>query len=375
MIKRKIEDEIIRRFDSGKAIVIMGARQIGKSTLLHQLFDGKENVGWYDADNMDVVEMFRDKTTPQLKAILGSDKYIVIDEAQRLENAGLTLKRIHDQMPDKQLFATGSSSFELADKIKEAMTGRKWEFKLFPLSFSELVDNSNYITETGMIPHRLVYGYYPDVVMSQGDEINILRSLSSDYLYKDVLKLDSIKRSDSMVNLLKALAFQIGNTVSYNELAQTVGLDAKTVEKYIDLLEQSYIIFRLNSFSRNLRNELKKSKKIYFYDLGIRNAIINNFNALEDRNPVEIGHLWENFLIAERVKNNEYTHRYCNMYFWRTQQQAEIDYIEEYDGKLHTYEFKWSEKTNVKAPSAFLDTYKDSDFRVISRSNIEDFLL
>jgi predicted AAA+ superfamily ATPase len=277
MILRELEDTIRGRIGAGKAIIIMGPRQVGKSTLLHLIFDADPNSLWIDADDIGTQMSFEDATSEMIRTIIGNHKIVIIDEAQNLHNAGLTLKRITDYISDVQLIATGSSSFELADKIKEALTGRKWEYRLYPISFSEMSHSEDILKETSMLEHRMVYGYYPEVVSTPGDEKAILSSLASDYLYKDIIKIDGIKKTDRLVRLLRALALQIGSQVSYNEVAQTCGLDPKTVEKYIDILEQSYIVFHLSSFSRNMRNELKKSRKIYFYDLGIRNAILNNF--------------------------------------------------------------------------------------------------
>jgi predicted AAA+ superfamily ATPase len=229
------------------------------------------------------------------------------------------------------------------------------------------------LTEKRLLPQRLIYGYYPDIVTNAGNEKNILKQLTDSYLYKDILAWEDIKKSDKLLKLLQALAFQVGNQVSYNELGKLCSLDSKTVEKYILLLEQCFVIFRLNSFSRNLRNELKSSKKIYFYDNGIRNALIANFSLLELRQ--DIGQLWENFVIAERIKKIHYDNIWCNRYFWRTKEQKEIDYIEERDGRLNSYETKWSENAKVKQPKLFLSSYPNSTFSIINKENIEDFLL
>ena len=305
--------------------------------------------------------------------MFGRKKVIIIDEAQRIPDIGLRLKLVTDQIKDVQLIATGSSAFELATKTGEPLTGRKWEYKMYPFSFGEMVDEHGLLEEKRMIPHRLIFGYYPEVVMRLGEEREILRLLSDSYLYKDVLMSDQINKPDSLVKLLQALAFQVGSQVSYNELAQLCGLDSKTVEKYVVLLEQSYVIFRLNSFSRNLRNELKTSKKIYFYDNGIRNALIANFNQIEGR--ADRGALWENFLISERKKFLEYNRLWGNSWFWRTKEQKEIDWVEERDGKIIGYEFKWNPDQKVKIPRLFLDSYENSDFRVIHRDNCDSFLL
>jgi len=376
MVNRELEQKVREQIGGRKAVIIMGPRQVGKSTLFHSIFDGMDGVLWINADNGAEGDLFRDASAQRIRTIVGNNRYLVIDEAQELHNAGLTLKVIHDYVPEVQLFATGSSAFYLADEIKEAMTGRKWEYRLYPLSFGEMVAHTNLPTELSMLTHRMIYGYYPEVVCSPGNEAALLRMLADDYLYKDVLKLEIIKRTSSLSSLTKALALQIGSQVSYNELGQTVGLDSKTVEKYIDILEQSYIVFRLGSFSRNLRTELKKSRKIYFYDLGIRNAVLNNFTPLANRPVEEVGALWENFIIAERIKHCEYHGVYGNRYFWRTTGQQEIDYIEERDGRLHAYELKWNPRVRAKLPTTFERSYGDAvTFDVVNRDNFFDFIL
>lgn len=375
MIERQLEANIREHIGSKKAIIIMGPRQVGKSTLLHQIFDSEKDAVWFDADNFETRGMFDDATSSQIQTVIGKRKYVIIDEAQSLLNAGLVLKRITDYIPNAQVIATGSSSFELADKTKEALTGRKWEYRLFPLSYAEMVNATDMLTENSLMTHRMVYGYYPEVVINSENEREILSSLANDYLYKDILKIESIKKTDKLTRLLQALALQVGSQVSYNEIGQICGLDSKTVERYIDVLEQSYIVFRLGSFSRNLRNELKKSRKIYFYDLGIRNAILNNYTPFENRSSSEIGALWENYLIVERLKSSEYSRAYCNRYFWRTKQQQELDYVEEYDGVLHTYEFKWTKDRDAKYPSLFMTAYPGSTHEVINRDNFYAFVM
>ena len=373
MIKRKLQDIIEKKLFDGKAILLMGPRQVGKTTLLKELFGGREDVMWLTGDELDGQVLFEGGSATRLRAMFGRKKVIIIDEAQRIPDIGLRLKLVTDQIKDVQLIATGSSAFELATKTGESLTGRKWEYKMYPFSFGEMVDEHGLLEEKRMIPHRLIFGYYPEVVMRLGEEREILRLLSDSYLYKDVLMSDQINKPDSLVKLLQALAFQVGSQVSYNELAQLCGLDTKTVEKYVVLLEQSYVIFRLNSFSRNLRNELKTSKKIYFYDNGIRNALIANFNQIEGRADREA--LWENFLISERKKFLEYNRLWENSWFWRTKEQKEIDWVEERDGKIIGYEFKWNPDQKVKIPRLFLDSYENSDFRVIYRDNCDSFLL
>ena len=373
MITRNLEKNITSLFGKRKAIVIMGARQVGKSTLLQQMLAGREDVVWMNGDEMDIQELFREMTSTRIRAILGDNKFLVIDEAQRIQDIGLRMKLITDQVPEVQVIATGSSSFELAAKVNESLTGRKREFRMFPLTFGEMVRHTSFLEEVRMIPHRLVYGYYPEVVTSPGDERTVLKEISDSYLYKDILTLDSINKPDKLVRLLKALALQIGSQVSYNEIGNLIGLDSKTVEKYVDVLEKSFIVFRLNSFSRNLRNELKTSRKVYFWDLGIRNAIIGNLSQVENR--TDAGDLWENFVIAERLKQNAYKGSFAQSWFWRTRQQNEIDYVEEEDGRLQAFEFKWNDrKGNVKCPESFVKSYPDAEFKVITPKNVEEFL-
>jgi hypothetical protein len=374
MIERQLQEQIEKHLGSDKTIIIIGARQVGKSTLLNSIFSNMENVMWLNGDDADVQELFRNMTAARMKAFLGKKKFLVVDEAQRIPDIGLRLKLVTDQIPGVQVFATGSSSFQLSSKVNESLTGRKREFQMFPLSFKEMVNNTDLLTEMRMLPHRLIYGYYPEVVTAVGDEKEVLRELSTSYLYKDILQMDGIAKPDKLVKLLQALAYQIGSQVSYREIGQLIDLDPKTVEKYIDIFEKSYIIFRLGSFSRNLRNELKSSRKIYFYDLGIRNAVIADFRPIEMRN--DKGALWENFAIAERMKKISYDREFRNVWFWRTTQQKEIDLIEEADGELTAFEFKWNnEKGKVKMPSQFEAAYRDAKFSVITPANIDQFLL
>jgi predicted AAA+ superfamily ATPase len=351
----------------------MGPRQVGKTTLLRTIFPDNDSVLFLSGDELDVRQLFENISATRLKAIIGSKTTIVIDEAQRIEDIGLRLKLITDQMPEVQLVATGSSSFDLANKVNEPLTGRKWEYRMYPLSYAEMVAHHGLLEEKRLLPHRLVYGYYPEVVTHQGEEKEILKQLSDSYLYKDILMWEQIKKPDKLLTLLRAIALQVGHEVSYNELGQLCSLDSKTVEKYVNLLEQTYIIFRLGSFSRNLRNELKSSRKIYFYDNGIRNAIIANFSQVESRN--DIGALWENFIVSERKKKLSYDNLWRNSYFWRTTDQKEIDYIEEGDGVMNAYEFKWNPKEHPKIPVMFSKNYPESSFAVVNPENMDDFLL
>jgi len=374
MIKRELESTIKPLLGSKKGIVVMGARQVGKSTLLTSMLEGRNDVMWLNGDDPDVQSLFSEMTSTRIRTILASHRILVVDEAQRIADFGLRLKLITDQVPDVQVIATGSSSFNLGRKVNEPLTGRKREFRLFPITFGEMAAHTNLLEELRLIPHRMLFGYYPEVVCTPGEERTILKELADSYLYRDILSLDGINKPDKLVKLLQALAFQLGSQVSYNEVGQLVGLDSKTVERYIDILEKSYIIFRLGSFSRNLRNELKSSRKVYFWDMGIRNAVIGNFSQIESR--TDTGALWENFVIAERMKRLTYQDSFAHSWFWRTQQQSEIDYIEEEDGKLSAYEFKWNEhKANAKCPSAFATAYPEATFKVITPHNVDEFLL
>lgn len=374
MIERILSKKISALLDGRKAITIMGARQVGKSTLLQMMLGERKDVMWLNGDEPDIVEILGNMTSPRLKAMIGNNTIIVIDEAQRIPDIGLRLKLIIDQIPDVQVIATGSSSFDLSNKLNEPLTGRKREFKMYPLTFNEMVSSTNLLEETRMLPHRMVYGYYPEVVCNPGEEKIILKELADSYLYKDILSMDGILKPEKLVKLLKALAYQIGSQVSYNEVGMLVGLDSKTVEKYITILEKSYIIFRLTSLARNIRNELKSSRKIFFWDLGIRNAVIGNLTQIENRQ--DAGALWENFVIAERMKMLAYNGSFAQTYFWRTKQQQEIDYLEEEDGKIKAFEFKWNpNKAAAKCPNSFLKAYQNPEFKVITPQNVDEFLL
>ncbi len=373
MIERTLEKSVRERLGQGKAIIILGARQVGKTTMLRNLLGGRDDVLWLNGDEQDVRGLFENASSTLLHRVIGKNRLVVIDEAQRIGNIGLCLKLITDNIPEVQVVATGSSSFDLSNKIQEPLTGRKVEYRMFPLSFSELVAYNGLLEEKRLLPHRLVYGCYPEVVNSVGEEREVLGELADSYLYKDILMFDKIKKSERLVKLLQALAFQMGSEVSYNELAQTCGLDPKTVENYVTLLEQSYIVFRLGSFSRNLRNELKFARKIYFWDCGIRNAVIGNYQMLETR--MDVGALFENYLVSERQKRLWYDRSYAKGYFWRTSAKQGIDYVEEIDGTLSAYEFKWNPHKKATAPLSFSRSYPDAKFQVVTRDNYETFLL
>jgi hypothetical protein len=316
--------------------------------------------------------LFKDSNASKLRRLIGSNELLIIDEAQRIENIGLSLKIIIDQIKNVKIIASGSSAFELGNKLNESLTGRKWEFKMFPFSFEELVEHTGYIEEFRSLEQRMIYGSYPDVINHPQDAKEIIKSIADSYLYKDILVLDRINKPEKLEKLLQGLAFQVGSEVSFNELARFTGIDKETVEKYIQLLEKAFVIFRLPSYSRNLRNELKKSRKVYFYDNGIRNAIISQFSPIHSRN--DLGALWENYMISERMKFNQYHGRLCNAYFWRTTAQQEVDYIETYDGKIFAYEFKWNDLKKARFPKTFIDAYQPEEMKVISPKNYEEFL-
>ena len=373
MIKRILENLIVKRLFRGKAIILYGPRQVGKTTLVTSLLEKrKEKTLFLNGDEPDVRELLEGVTSSRLKALFGKSRIVFIDEAQRIREIGLTLKLITDQIKEVQLIATGSSAFDLASHTKEPLTGRKYEFHLFPLAFGEMVEHHGLLEEKRLLKHRLVFGYYPEIVTCPGEERELLRLLADSYLYKDLLTLENIKKPVLLEKILKALALQLGNEVSYHEIGQLVGADKNTVEKYIDLLEKAFVVFRLPAFSRNLRNEIKKGKKIYFYDNGIRNAVIGNFSPIEKRN--DVGGLWENFLISERMKYLRYNGLYPGRYFWRTLQQQEIDYLEERDGQLYAFEFKWSKNKHIRFPRTFLRAYPESSTKLITPENFESFI-
>jgi uncharacterized protein len=368
-----INSYITGKLGEGKAILLFGARQTGKTTLLHQVLDGRKGVMWLNGDEADVQLLFENASSTRLKSYFAGNNTVVVDEAQRIDNIGLKLKLITDEIKEVQLLATGSSALELANRAQEPLTGRKWEYLLYPLSFGEMVAHHGLLEEKRMIPHRLVYGSYPEVITNPGKEKEILKQLTDSFLYKDLLMLEGLKKPAKLITLLQALAFQVGQEVSYSELGRITGLDNQTVEKYIDLLEKVYVIFRLGALSRNLRKELKQGRKIYFYDNGVRNALIAQFGPIELR--PDRGALWENYLMAERRKYQAYNQLWVNSYFWRTQDQQEIDYVEEEDGRFMAWEFKWNPAASrPRLSKTFQNAYPNTTFQIICPKNVEDFL-
>ena len=373
MIVRQIVQDIKNEFFQKKAIVLLGARQVGKSTLLKTIFENEKNILWLDAENPDVHTIFENATATRLESFFENNQFVVIDEAQKINNIGSKLKLITDYLPKIQVIATGSSAFELRNKLNEPLTGRKFEHKIFPLSFKEMKAEIGLLEEIRMLPHRLVYGYYPEVVTTKNGEEKILRLLSDSYLYKDILLFNGIRKPEKMQELLKALAWQIGNEVNYNELGNLIGLKSETVEEYIHLLEQSFVIYRLNSFHSNQRKEIKKGKKIYFTDLGIRNAIINDFSPFETRK--DKGNLFENFIINEIIKQNEYQEKFEKMYFWRTHEQQEIDLIIEKNAQLKAIEIKWNPKAKAKLSQTFTKQYPNYSFEIVNSENFFEYII
>ncbi len=374
MIKRALSAIIEKKLDDKKVIIILGPRQCGKSTFL-QLIQSqfKQPTAWWNGDETDIRTLLEHPTSTKLKTLGGKNKTIIIDEAQRIHNIGICLKLITDNIKNVKVIATGSSAFELANKINEPLTGRKWEYHMYPLSFGEMVSHTSLIEEKRLLQHRLIYGYYPEVVVTPGNESEILRQLADSYLYKDILTWERIQKPDKLEKLVQALAFQVAQLISYNELAQLCGLNAETVEKYINLLEKAFIVYRLPAFSRNLRNELKKSYKIYFYDNGLRNAVINQFNPANLRQ--DVGHLWENWFISERLKYLHTKEKYVSRFFWRTLAQQEVDYIEDGNSKLTAFECKWNIKTKSNVSRAFTNAYPSAETHIVHPENAEEFLL
>ena len=370
-IKKNIKKQEIKN----PVLILYGPRQVGKTTLVKQLVQeySPQEAAYYSCDYADVRSQFSYENASQLEKVIQGLKLIVLDEAQRIQNIGLVLKILIDDHPNVQVIATGSSSFELSNQINEPLTGRKKIFQVYPMSFLELYESLNFIEQQRKLPILLRFGSYPEIVeKNENETIERLRELTHSYLFKDIFNFQQLKKPELLYKLLQLLAFQIGSEVSFHELAVKLGVDQTVIQKYIHLLEEAFVIFRLSAFKRNLRNEVTKSRKIYFWDLGIRNAIINNFNNLDLRN--DIGALWENFCILERLKHLHNHQQQVNSYFWRTYEQKEIDYIEEVNGELNAYEFKWSTNHQPLLPAEFMNTYKPKQFKTISKENFKELL-
>lgn len=373
MIQRSLLEQISGNLFKGKVILLFGPRQVGKTTMIRELLtEYSETALQLNADDPAVRRILDTPNTEQLRQIIGNYKIVFVDEAQQISEIGRTAKLMVDTFSGVQLILSGSSSFDLANATQEPLTGRKRTFFMYPVSWMEWQNHTGYLMAEQDLENRLVYGLYPDVLMNHEQQEVILREIADSYLYKDVLLYGNLKKPDEIRNLLQAIAFQVGNEVSYRELGLITGLDPKTVERYISILEKAFIVFRLGSFSRNLRNEIRTGRKIYFYDNGIRNAVIGQLQPLAIRQ--DIGALWENFIICERKKRNGYQQYFANSYFWRTTQQQEIDYVEEFNGQLTACEIKYSEKRRIKIPKTFTNNYQ-ADVIAVNKSNFRDFIM
>jgi len=373
MIPRLLETSLNKPFSKHKVLVILGARQTGKTTLIKKLLTEFEDSLYFTADDPSVVASFSNFSLENLRLLIGKAKLICIDEAQRIPSVGLIAKLIHDELPDLRLILTGSSSLELTEGTYESLTGRKTEMILFPVSWQEFSDDLGAMRAYQQLDARLIYGMYPEVITNIGSEQESLKEITSSYLYKDLLAWKGIRKPRLLEDLLRALALQLGQEVSINELSNLLGVGKDTIESYIDLLEKTFIIFRLDHLSRNLRNEIKSFRKVYFCDNGIRNAILGNFLPLENRQ--DKGQLWENFMVSERIKKLKYTNDHAKSWFWRTTYQQEIDYIEEKDGAFRAWEIKYNPKRKHKFHQAFIDAYQPKVMDVVHRENFLTWLI
>jgi len=374
MIRREQTDYAKARLFKGKALLVFGPRQVGKTTFVQNLIaDLDKKTLFLNGDESDVLVLFENPNVSKLKNIIGDNEILVIDEAQRITNIGIVLKIIVDQIKTIQVIATGSSSFELANKLNEPLTGRKYEMYLFPIAFAEMVNHNGFLEEKRALENRLIYGSYPEIITNQIDAKEHIKLIANSYLYKDLFLLEQISKPVLLQKIVKALALQVGSEVNYNELGKLIQIDNKTVEKYIDLLEKAFVIFKLPALSSNVRNEIKKGKKIYFYDNGIINAVTGNFNPLSQR--TDIGTLWENYIISERVKHLNIQQNEANSFFWRTTQQQEIDYIEIQEDQILACEIKWNVKAKYKIPVTFLTNYANVTSKIVTPDTYGEFLL
>ena len=373
LIKREIQEKIEKDLWKEKIVIVYGARQVGKTTLVNQILKKyPEESGYYNCEEGDVAEGLSVETSTALKNFFGKKKLVILDEAQKIKNIGIKLKLLIDNYPEMQIIATGSSSFELANIVNEPLTGRFYSYQLYPFSLFELKQIYSEMEIKRLLERFLRLGLYPEITkLGEQEAQKQISLIANSYLFKDIFTFQEVRNPEVLTKLTQMLALQLGNEVSLEELANSLGVSIETVERYIILLERAFVIFRLPAFSRNLRTEIKKSRKIYFYDCGIRNALIRNFNSLDLRS--DVGALWENFCIAERIKSNQRKDLSPNQYFWRTYSQKEIDYLEDQDGRLSAFEFKWNKK-KTKVPKEFLDAYKNYEFEIVSRENYLEFL-
>lgn len=373
IIPRIIETDLMQRLEltpgTNKVIIIYGARQVGKTTMVKRLTESlSKRSAYFNCDYYDVQSMFSWENAGNLSNVVRNLDIIVLDEAQRIRNIGLVLKILHDEFPQIQIIATGSSSFELSNQVNEPLTGRKAVYKLFPLAFKEFNRNAGFVECRRNLTRVMRFGLYPSVILNDDRQAQEnLNEITSSFLFKDILEFQYLKKPEILLNLLKLLAFQISNEVSYTELAGKLQVDQTVVQRYVQLLEDNFVIFRLQALKRNLRNEIGKTRKIYFWDLGIRNAVIQRLHTMDMRD--DTGALWENFCIAERLKFLNYQHQQVNSYFWRTYSQREIDYIEESDGAFSAFEFKWKVVKKTAAPHEFVSGYPQAGFETITPDN------
>ena len=366
-------DLLAERIREGKVIALFGARRTGKTFLLRQFTrNSAEPVLFLNGEDQDVQRVLANRSAAHYRALLGQCRFLVVDEAQKVSNIGLILKLMVDEIPDLKVIATGSSAFDLNRQFGEPLTGRKTTLRLFPIAEMEWAKQENKLEQEANLRERLVFGNYPELanLPSRSQKQEYLQELVNSYLLKDILELEGIRNSGKIADLLRLVAYQVGNEVSLSELARQIAMDVKTVDKYLDLLEQVFVIFRIRGFSLNLRKEVVKSPKFYFFDNGIRNAVISNLNPLELRQ--DTGQLWENYMLAERLKFQHYTGMLVNNFFWRTYDGQEIDWVEERNGQLFAYELKWGKK-HAKVPAAWKTAYPDAVFQVIHPENFREF--
>lgn len=369
-IERSITQLILGNLKPNKVVVLLGARRTGKSVLIKKIISIlNEKHLFLDGDDFTTLSLFEPRTIENFRLLLGSTKLLVIDEAQQIHDLGKSLKLIVDHIPDIKILITGSSAFDISNKTGEPLTGRKTTFHIFPFAQAEYNAQETIIETTGRLNERLIFGCYPELVhlSDKNEKILYLKEIVSSYLLKDILTFEGIRNAEKILQLLKLIAFQIGKGVSLHELGRQLGLHKNTVEKYLDLLSKTFVIYNINAFSRNLRNEISKSKRWFFYDNGIRNTIIENLNDISLRN--DVGELWENYIFSERIKYQNNTQMLGSNYFWRTYQQQEIDWIEEREGKLFAYEMKWNPDKKVKIPTGWKSAYPESSFEVITPKN------
>lgn len=376
-IHRVLLNNIKDRLKPNKVLILYGARRVGKTMLLKNLADelNSNEVLFLNGEDQFTISQFDDRSVSNYRQLINTKNYLFIDEAQYIPEIGRKLKLIIDEIDGLHIVVTGSSVFDLTNKLGEPLVGRQIQFQLFPLSQLELSQNENIIETHSRLEHRLIYGGYPELVHIQSNEEKqeYLESIVNSYLLKDILIFNGIKKADKLLDLLRLIAMQIGQEVSIEELASNLkNISRNTVENYLDLLEKVFVIYKIGGFSRNLRKEIVKTSRYYFYDNGIRNAIIRNFNPLNFR--MDIGQLWENYVMIERKKRNHYLRQSVNSFFWRTYDQQEIDLIEENSGQLNGYEFKWNPKKKPKSPKAWQKNYPEANYKVINKENYLNFI-